>query len=125
MCVCVCVQVDFSGEVVELGPVSERVSWAQLHAEWETHRQDKARARILLLYSPDTKLFRELQAALKSFLQLACHSEVYDLFDDALFDSIALDPSEWLEKFVSDRDVKIIVISSIGESKLRKNALLC
>jgi hypothetical protein len=106
--------VDFSGEVIELEPVSERLSWSQLHAQWE-RRQDKARARILLLYSPDTKLFKELQAALKSFLQLACHSEVYDLFDDALFDSIALDPSEWLEKLVSDGGVKIIIISSIGK----------
>lgn len=108
-------EVDFSGDVVELGPVGEprARSWAHLHADWEA-REDKARAKILLLYSPDTKLFKELQAALKSFLQLACHSDVYDLFDDALFDTIAVDPSEWLEKFVNDRDVKIIVISSIG-----------
>ena len=94
----------------------EARSWAQLHAEWEARAdQDKTRARILLLYSPDTKLFKELQAALKSFLQLACHSDVYDLFDDALFDTIALDPSDWLEKFLNDRNVKIIVISSIGK----------
>jgi hypothetical protein len=109
-------QVDFCGEVVELGRVCEARSWAQLHAEWEARAdQDKTRARILLLYSPDTKLFKELQAALKSFLQLACHSDVYDLFDDALFDTIALDPSDWLEKFLNDRNVKIIVISSIGK----------
>ena len=115
MRVCVCVQVDFSGEVVELGPVSERVSWAQLHAEWETHRQDKARARILLLYSPDTKLFRELQAALKSFLQLACHSEVYDLFDDALFDSIALDPSLLVP---DDREMlEDLILAAFGDAK--------
>lgn len=45
-----------------------------------------------MLYSPDTKLFKELQEALKSFLELAVHCDVYDLFDDALFDTIALDP---------------------------------
>ena len=73
-------------------------------------------SRLLLLYSPDTKLFRELQEAIKSFLDLACHCDVYDLFDDALFDTIALDPSEWLEEFLADRNVKIIVISSIGEN---------
>jgi hypothetical protein len=109
-------QVDFSREVMELSSVCEQRSWANLHADWEAGRQDKARARILLLYSPDTKLFKELQAALKSFLQLACHSDVYDLFDDALFDTIALDPSDWLEKFVNDKNVKIIVISSIGKN---------
>ena len=58
---------------------------------------------------------QELQEALKSFLDLACHCDIYDLFDDALFDTIALDPSGWLEEFVNDKDVKIIIISSIGE----------
>merc|ERR1711983_681556 len=60
--------------------------------------------KILLLYSPDTKLFKELQEAFKSFLDLACH-----------FDTIALDPSEWLQEFVNDEDVKILVISSAGQ----------
>ena len=59
---------------------------------------------------------QELQEALKSFLDLACHCDIYDLFDDALFDTIALDPSGWLEEFVNDKDVKIIIISSIGEA---------
>merc|ERR1712080_304374 len=76
--------------------------------------EKKARGKILMLYSPDTKLFKELQEALKSFLELACHCDIYDLFDDALFDTIALDPSEWLQEFVNDQDVKIVVISSIG-----------
>lgn len=106
-------QVDFGGDAISLAGISERQSWAELHKEWES-REDKARGKILLLYSPDTKLFRELQENFKSFLDLACHCDIYDLFDDALFDTIALDPSEWLQEFVNDPDVKIVVISSIG-----------
>jgi len=105
-------EVDFGdGELQEIQ--HERVSWGSLHKEWES-REEKARGKILMLYSPDTKLFKELQEALKSFLDLACHCDIYDLFDDALFDTIALDPSEWLQEFVNDKDVKIVVISSIG-----------
>ena len=107
------VQVDFSGEVFNLTTLPERNTWAQIHSEWEKG-EDKPRGKILLLYSPDTKLFKELQEALKSFLHLACHCDIYDLFDDALFDTIALDPSVWLEEFVNDVDVKIIIVSSIG-----------
>ena len=62
-------------------------------------------------------LLQELQEGLKSFLDLACHCDIYDLFDDALFDTIALDPSGWLEEFVNDKDVKIIIVSSIGEQE--------
>jgi hypothetical protein len=107
-----CDEVDFGdGELQEIH--KERVSWGGLHKEWES-REEKARGKILMLYSPDTKLFKELQEALKSFLDLACHCDIYDLFDDALFDTIALDPSEWLQEFVNDQDVKIVVISSVG-----------
>ena len=95
-------------------PVHDKITWSELHKEWDT-REDKARGKILLLYSPDTKLFKELQEAFKSFLDLACHCDIYDLFDDALFDTIALDPSEWLQEFVNDEDVKILVISSAGK----------
>ena len=107
-------EVDFSGEVISLAPLHDRISWAELHKEWEV-REDKPRGKILLLFSPDTKLFKELQEAFKSFLDLACHCDIYDLFDDALFDTIALDPSEWLQEFVNDEEVKILVISSVGE----------
>lgn len=89
-----------------------RQTWVEVHDQWE--RGGVVRGKLLLLYSPDTKLFRELQEALKSFLDMACHCDVYDLFDDALFDTIALDPSEWMEQLLADRNVKIIVISSIG-----------
>jgi hypothetical protein len=83
-------EVDFGGGELQEVP-QERVSWGSLHKEWESG-EEKPRGKILLLYSPDTKLFRELQEALKSFLDLACHCDIYDLFDDALFDTIALDP---------------------------------
>jgi len=108
-------EVDFVGDrELQLQEIpKERISWGSLHKEWES-REEKTRGKILMLYSPDTKLFKELQEALKSFLDLACHCDIYDLFDDALFDTIALDPSEWLQEFVNDKDVKIVVISSIG-----------
>ena len=111
-------EVDFSGEVISLAPLHDRISWAELHKEWEV-REDKPRGKILLLFSPDTKLFKELQEAFKSFLDLACHCDIYDLFDDALFDTIALDPSEWLQEFVNDEEVKILVISSVGKLTVR------
>lgn len=83
-------EVDFGeGELQEVH--QERVTWGSLHKEWESG-EEKTRGKILMLYSPDTKLFKELQEALKSFLDLACHCDIYDLFDDALFDTIALDP---------------------------------
>lgn len=106
-------EVDFGGEDFCLTSLPGRQTWREVHETWE-RGEGAVRGRLLLLYSPDTKLFRELQEALKSFLDLACHCDVYDLFDDALFDTIALDPSEWLEEFLADRNVKIIVISSIG-----------
>jgi len=107
-------EVDFSGEVMNLTTLPNRRTWSQVHLDWEVGLEGTRRGKILLLYSPDTKLFKELQEALKSFLDLACHCDIYDLFDDALFDTIALDPSGWLEEFVNDKDVKIIIISSIG-----------
>ena len=41
----------------------KQVSWGSLHKEWESG-EEKARGKILMLYSPDTKLFKELQEAL-------------------------------------------------------------
>ena len=54
---------DFSGEVNSLSrvPVTEKISWAELHGEWDT-REDKVRGNILLhYYSPDTKLFKNFR----------------------------------------------------------------
>ena len=70
-------------------------TWAELHQEWDTE-PPKNPGKILLLYSPDSKLFRDLQASFKSFLELACHCVVLDLFDEELFQTIAFDPEQWL-----------------------------
>jgi len=109
-------EVDFcGGEVINLtSSLPERRTWQEVHQEWKEEGGERSRGKILLLYSPDTKLFKELQEAMKSFLEMACHCDIYDLFDDALFDTIALDPGEWLQQFTKDSDVKIIIISSIG-----------
>jgi len=108
-------EIDFSGgEVINLtSTLPERRTWQEVHLEWE-ETGERSRGKILLLYSPDTKLFKELQEALKSFLEMACHCDIYDLFDDELFDTIALDPALWLEQFTKDSEVKVIIISSIG-----------
>jgi len=109
---------------LQLASCSPR-SWKELHGDWESSLgvacgESRPRGKILLLYSPDTALFKELCLATKSFLDLACHCDVYDLFDDALFDTIALDPSEWLQEFIHDKDVKVVVISSIGAFRRQK-----
>ena len=51
---------------------------------------------------------------------MACHCDIYDLFDDELFDTIALDPALWLEQFTKDSEVKVIIISSIGKYLLNQ-----
>ena len=39
----------------------ERRTWQEVHQEWQEGGGDRSRGKILLLYSPDTKLFKELQ----------------------------------------------------------------
>jgi hypothetical protein len=63
--------------------------------------------KILLLYSPDTEAFKELQTSFKSFLELACHCVVLDLFDEKLFQDIAFDPEAWLTRLLADPDFKV------------------
>ena len=65
---------DFTKEIEDM---------IELHKEWESG-EEKPRGKILLLYSPDTKLFRELQEALKSFLDLACHCDILSAITQAL-----------------------------------------
>jgi hypothetical protein len=77
----------------------------------------------LLLYSPDSPSFKELQTAFKSFLELACHCIVLDLFDEELFRAIAFDPELWLRNLLQDPDFKVIVVCSEGAFK-RQQALL-
>ncbi len=97
-------------------------TWVELHSEWDTE-PPKNPGKILLLYSPDSSLFRDLQASLKSFLEMACHCVVLDLFDEELFESIAFDPELWLSNLLQDPDFKIVVICSEGAYK-RQQALL-
>ncbi len=83
-------------------------TWAELHQEWDVE-PPKNPGKILLLYSPDSKLFRDLQGAFKSFLELACHCVVLDLFDDELFQTIAFDPEQWLTNLMQARLLLICV----------------
>jgi len=95
---------------------SSKRTWADVHSQWDTD-PPKGPGKILLLYSPDTKLFRELQESLKSFLEVACHCIVLDLFDEDLFATIAYDPEAWLTNLLDDPDFKVIVIESQGAYK--------
>ena len=104
-----------------MGPVPKK-TWVELHSEWDTE-PPKNPGKILLLFSPDSKLFKDLQSSFKSFLELACHCVVLDLFDEELFQSIAFDPELWLTNLLEDDDFKIIVICSEGAYK-RQEALL-
>jgi hypothetical protein len=79
--------------------------------------------KILLLYSPDSKHFKELQKAFRNFLEMACHCVVLDLFDEALFQTICYDPEKWLANLLKDRHFKIIVVCSEGAFK-RQQALV-
>ena len=42
----------------------ERRTWQEVHQEWKEEGGERSRGKILLLYSPDTKLFKELQEGL-------------------------------------------------------------
>ena len=68
--------------------------------------------KILLLYSPDSRQFKELQGALRSFLELACHCVVLDLFDEELLQAIAYDPEAWIDQLLRDDRFKVIVVCS-------------
>ena len=102
--------------------VVAKKTWLELHAEWDVE-PPKNPGKILLLYSPDSGSFKELQTAFKSFLELACHCVVLDLFDEELLQTIAFDPELWLTNLLKDPDFKVIVICSEGAFK-RHQALL-
>ena len=112
---------DPGGHQVD-GVVRARKTWAELHTEWDK-QPPKNPGKILLLYSPDTDAFKELQAAFKSFLELACHCVVLDFFDEQLLKEIAFDPEAWLTNLLSDPDFKVVVVCSEGAFK-RQQALL-
>ncbi len=58
-------------------------------------------------FPPKPQGFRDLQSAFKSFLELACHCVVLDLFDEELFEAIAFDPEQWLTNLMQDPDFKV------------------
>jgi hypothetical protein len=97
-------------------------SWLELHEEWD-REPPKNPGKILFLYSPDSPSFKLLQTAFKSFIELACHCVVLDLFDDELLREIAFDPELWLSNLLGDPDFKIVVMCSEGAYK-RQQALL-
>lgn len=109
-------------EVASQNTFVPKKTWIELHAEWDTE-PPKNPGKILLLYSPDSKLFKDLQSSLKSFLEMACHCIVLDLFDEELFQSIAFDPELWLTNLLQDPDFKIIIICSEGAFKRQQSLL--
>ena len=56
--------------------------------------------------------FKELQASFRSFLELACHCVVLDLFDEELLQAIAYDPEAWIDQLLRDDRFKVIVVCS-------------
>lgn len=97
-------------------------SWAQMHNEFYAE-PPKNPGKILLLYSPDSKQFKELQKSFRNFLEMACHCVVLDLFDEQLFQTICYDPEAWLTNLLQDRFFKIIIVCSEGAFK-RQQALV-
>ena len=87
-------------------PVKPKRTWAELHTEWDVE-PPKNPGKILLLYSPDSAGFKELQAGFRGFLEQACHCVVLDFFDEQLFQEIAFDPEAWLTKLLADPDFKV------------------
>ena len=86
--------------------IKPKKTWAELHTEWDVE-PPKNPGKILLLYSPDTDGFKELQSAFRGFLEQACHCIVLDFFDEELFQEIAYDPEAWLTKLLADPDFKV------------------
>ena len=52
------------------------------------------------------------QGAFRSFLELACHCVVLDLFDDELLEAIAYDPEAWIDQLLRDDRFKVIIVCS-------------
>ena len=97
-------------------------SWNQIHDEFHAD-PPKNPGKILLLYSPDSKQFKELQKSLRNFLEMACHCVVLDLFDEQLFQTICYDPEQWLANLLKDRHFKIVIVCSEGAFK-RQQAIV-
>jgi len=109
-------------DTLKLTDIRPKRTWLDVHEDF--YREPPANpGKILLLYSPDSRQFKELQGALRSFLELACHCVVLDLFDEELLQAIAYDPEAWIDQLLRDDRFKVIVVCSQGAYK-RHQAIL-
>ena len=98
-------------DTLKLTDIRPKRTWLDVHEDF--YREPPANpGKILLLYSPDSKKFKELQVAFRSFLELACHCVVLDLFDEELLQAIAYDPEAWIDQLLRDDRFKVIVVCS-------------
>lgn len=109
-------------DTLKLTDIRPKRTWLDVHEDF--YREPPTNpGKILLLYSPDSKKFKELQGAFRSFLELACHCVVLDLFDEELLQAIAYDPEAWIDQLLRDDRFKVIVVCSQGAYK-RHQAIL-
>ena len=98
-------------DTLKLTDLRPKRTWNEVHEDF--YQEPPANpGKILLLYSPDSRSFKELQGAFRSFLELACHCVVLDLFDEELLQAIAYDPETWLDQLLRDDNFKVIVVCS-------------
>lgn len=109
-------------DTLRLTDIKPKRTWSDVHDEFYRDPPPTP-GKILLLYSPDSKVFKDLQGSFRSFLELACHCVVLDLFDEELLEAIAYDPEAWIDQLLQDDRFKVIVVCSQGAYK-RHQALL-
>ena len=98
-------------DTLKLTDLRPKRTWHEVHEDF--YKEPPANpGKILLLYSPDSLAFKELQASFRSFLELACHCVVLDLFDEELLQAIAYDPEAWIDQLLRDDRFKVIVVCS-------------
>ena len=88
-------------------------TWSDVHEDF--YREPPANpGKILLLYSPDSRSFKELQVAFRSFLEMACHCVVLDLFDEELLQAIG---KYLLKKETKFKNVGLVHSDRSGSTK--------
>ena len=98
-------------DTLKLTDLRPKRTWHEVHEDF--YKEPPANpGKILLLYSPDSVAFKELQTSFRSFLELACHCVVLDLFDEELLQAIAYDPEAWIDQLLRDDRFKVIVVCS-------------
>ncbi|XP_069668847.1 uncharacterized protein [Periplaneta americana] len=68
--------------------------------------------QILLLYSRDCKAFMDLMATFRSVLMNTLKCEVHDCYDSNAAEEVASGSLEWLTKYLTREDTKVIVVES-------------